>query len=279
MFSSIQVGTYFGIRLFIHPTFWLLPLMLLLGFWGQASFFEIGFELLLLAMVFVCVVLHEYGHALTARLFGINTRDITLYPIGGVARLARPSDIPHEELLISLAGPMVNLAIIVLLIPVWFLEPLPGGSLLWEDSVEGLGVRELAVTFLRLLAVSNLGIMIFNLLPIFPMDGGRVLRSLLALFLGFDQATQVAVILGNVGAVFLGFLAFYLGNLFLVVMGFMVILAGKYEIYRLKLKRMQSQPFSTPHQSEAFTQSSLQQGTMVWDADQQRWVFLPKDSM
>src|SRR5437867_2648329 len=111
MFRSIKIGKPFGIPLFVHCTFWLLPLWAVLAHGGTAPLFLLA----VLFALFTCVVLHELGHALMARYFGIRTRDITLYPIGGVARLERISDVPIQEFLIALAGPAVNVVIAGLL--------------------------------------------------------------------------------------------------------------------------------------------------------------------
>src|SRR5262249_30782003 len=139
--------------------------------------------------LFVCVVLHELGHALMARRFGIETRDITLYPIGGVARLERMSERPWEELCIALAGPAVNVAIAVAL-----------GLFLTVHGHPRLPLP-LDNPFSFLFA-TNVMLVFFNLLPIFPMDGGRVLRALLAMPLGHRRATEVAATLGAAVAIF-----------------------------------------------------------------------------
>src|SRR6516162_7526389 len=116
MLRTWKIGTAFGIGVHIHPTFWLLPLIFAIRGLGAGIEF-VAMALAVLAGAMACVVLHEFGHALMARYFGIRTRDITLYPIGGVARLERLSERPTEELLIALAGPAVNVVIAVLLLP------------------------------------------------------------------------------------------------------------------------------------------------------------------
>jgi Zn-dependent protease len=136
-----------------------------------------------------CIVLHELGHALMARYFHIATRDITLYPIGGVARLEKLTTRPSEEILIALAGPAVNFAIAGLLalafVPL-FGSPLALGHI-YDASVQG---------FLQRLLLSNVLLALFNLLPVFPMDGGRVLRAIMAVFVDYVSATQIASYLG-----------------------------------------------------------------------------------
>ncbi len=176
---SWKLGRVAGIDLFLHPTFLLLLLILLPGFLaGELS-------LLTITALFGCVVLHELGHALMARRFGIETLDITLYPIGGVARLERMPRAPGAELLIALAGPAVNFAIVAGLMGLRLLGL--GGA----DSTAFLG------DFLDYLLVVNLVLGLFNLIPAFPMDGGRVLRALLSGWLGRARATSIAATIGR----------------------------------------------------------------------------------
>ena len=172
---SWKIGRVAGIDLFLHPTF-------LLILWY--SLFS-GLSLVFLLGLFGCVVLHELGHALMARRFGIQTLDITLYPIGGVARLERMPRAPGAELLIALAGPAVNFAIVAGLMLLGFL------GLGTSDSTAFLG------DFLDSLMVVNLVLGVFNLIPAFPMDGGRVLRPLLSGWLGRARATTIAATIGR----------------------------------------------------------------------------------
>ncbi|QEH33684.1 Putative zinc metalloprotease Rip3 [Aquisphaera giovannonii] len=181
---SWKLGRIAGIDLFLHPTFLLILIPGLLG--GEPS-------LPLVVTLFGCVVLHELGHALMARRFGIETLDITLYPIGGVARLERMPRAPGAEILIALAGPAVNFAIAGLLIAFQSLslgdgEPAASLGLLCDN-----------------LLVLNLVLGLFNLLPAFPMDGGRVLRALLSSFVGRPRATSIAASIGRAAAVAFGF--------------------------------------------------------------------------
>lgn len=186
---SLRLGRFAGIDVYLHFTF-----LLFLGFiafasalasrsWaaalGGAGFF---------AAVFGCVLLHEFGHALMARRFGVATRDITLLPIGGIARLERLPDKPIEEFWIAVAGPAVNVAIAGILFFVLFVR-----GLLVPDRMFSL----LQGDFLQRLLAANVFLVLFNLLPAFPMDGGRVLRSLLALRMDYARATQIAATLGQ----------------------------------------------------------------------------------
>jgi Zn-dependent protease len=184
MLGSWKIGRVAGIALYLHPTF-----LLLLGF---VALFQGGMlAVALVAAVFGCVVLHELGHALTARLFGIGTRDITLLPIGGVARLERMPRAPGAELLIALAGPAVNVVIAGALGLILAL----GGVIEPGSQASALG------EFLHVLMQLNIVLAVFNLLPAFPMDGGRVVRALLSGWLGRVRATDAAATLGQVLAV------------------------------------------------------------------------------
>jgi Zn-dependent protease len=177
---SWKLGRVAGIDVFVHPTF------LLILLFPQVR--EGGWLVLATVLaLFGCVLLHELGHALMARRFGIETQDITLYPIGGVARLLRIPRSPGAELAIALAGPAVNFAIVAGLLGLDFLG-LVGP---WSDAA---GV----------LIGMNLMLGLFNLIPAFPMDGGRVLRALLSPGLGRLRATQVAAGLGRGLAILFG---------------------------------------------------------------------------
>lgn len=193
MLRSLRLGSLFGIGIFVHSTFFLLPLLLIAFSPGQGLPFLV-FQLVLLPAIFGCVVLHELGHALAARRYGIHTLDITLYPIGGVARLERLPERPTEELLIALAGPAVNVVIAALLTPLLVVAFFLKG----EVPLTALeGVESLGMQFLLSLWGANIGLVLFNLLPTFPMDGGRVLRALLSYRLPPVTATTVAVTVGR----------------------------------------------------------------------------------
>ena len=176
--------------------------------------------------VFCCVVLHEYGHILTARHFGITTRDITLLPIGGVASVERMPEKPGQELLVALAGPAVNGLIAFVLIVA-----------LGADLDAGLAtgsVDDLKIGFATRLALANVMLALFNLIPAFPMDGGRVLRALLSLRMDRARATRVSARIGQAIAFGLGFLGLF-GNLILVFIALFIFLAASQEAYASEL--------------------------------------------
>jgi Zn-dependent protease len=206
---SWKIGRIAGIDVFVHPTFLLILLFPEVRNGGLLN-------LLLLLSVFGCVLLHEFGHALMARRFGIETDDITLYPIGGVARLRRLPRAPGAELLIALAGPAVNFAIVGTLMLLGFLG---FGQILPPE----------AVPFVGYLTLINLVLGLFNLIPAFPMDGGRVLRALLSGWLGRAQATSIAAGVGQVLAVLFGLAALRWGTGFQVALAIFIFLAARAE--------------------------------------------------
>ena len=183
---SIRLGTVAGIRIEVHVTF----LLMLAGFslFSASGVREALHTALNLALLFLCVVLHELGHALAARRFGIRTREIVLLPIGGVARLERMPEKPAQEMVVALAGPAVNVVILTLL----------GGVLMALGAHPAtVWARAQADSTLEFLLLANVAMIAFNLIPAFPMDGGRVLRAGLAMFLPYVRATRIASLVGQ----------------------------------------------------------------------------------
>lgn len=224
---SWKLGKIIGIDVYLHTTFLLLIGWIALTNWLQenslvAVISGVGFILAL----FASVILHEYGHALTARRFGVKTRNITLYPIGGVANLERIPEDPKQELWVAIAGPAVNVVIaLILFIGLFFtraLEPLTSLSLTGGSFVERL-------------MVTNLILVGFNLIPAFPMDGGRVLRALLAMKLEYTAATQIAASIGQGIAFLFGFIGLF-SNPFLVFIALFVWIGAQSEARMVTLK-------------------------------------------
>ncbi|HKU19527.1 MAG TPA: site-2 protease family protein [Terriglobales bacterium] len=224
---SWKIGTFAGIAVHMHATFLLLLLWIALSHWMQSgSFLVTTIGVAFTLSLFLCVVLHEYGHALTARRFGIATKDITLLPIGGIARLERMPDKPNQELWVALAGPAVNLVLAAVLalylVVTGHFEPL----------------RQIGFThgiFLERLLLANLFLVGFNLIPAFPMDGGRVLRALLAKRTDYARATRIAASIGQ-GLAFLFGLVGLLTNPFLIFIALFVWIGASQEAAMVETK-------------------------------------------
>jgi stage IV sporulation protein FB len=185
-------------------------------------------SLLFIVLLFLCVLLHEFGHIFTARSFGVRTPDVILLPIGGVARLERIPEQPSEEFLIAIAGPAVNVVIALLLVFI-------GGANLSADHLAALESANFSM--IDRLAAVNLFLALFNLIPAFPMDGGRVLRALLASRLGFVRATEIAAMIGQWVAFVLGFLGLF-GNPILIFIAIFVYLAASAEAHLVATRAM-----------------------------------------
>lgn len=229
MKSGLYLGRWFGIDVIVHWTFLLLVgLLMTTQLLTGASWATVAGSTTLLLAVFLCVLLHEFGHALTAQVFGIRTQDITLLPIGGLARLERIPENPWQEFWIALAGPAVNVAIVALLLPV--AVALGGVHDLWRGDLT-------AASFLAQLISINVTLVAFNLLPAFPMDGGRVLRAVLAMFLPYAKATNIAAACGQVMAVLFGIVGFFT-NWMLMLVAFFVYFAARGEAQHVQTRSL-----------------------------------------
>jgi Zn-dependent protease/CBS domain-containing protein len=206
---SFRLGTILGIELDVHATFVLLLAWIVVSHLAQGHGIEMALAgLALVSSVFAIVVLHELGHALMAKHFGIRTRNILLLPIGGVSSLERIPDKPSEELLVAIAGPAVN---IVLAVALGAVVLLAGGPLNTGD------LQLVGGSFLTKLIGINVSLAVFNLLPAFPMDGGRVLRAALALRMEYARATDVAARIGQGMAVLFGILGVFTNPMLLLI--------------------------------------------------------------
>jgi Zn-dependent protease len=214
---SYTIGRIRGTEIKVHVTFFLL-----LAYYGYLAYQGAGTgaavtETLFLVTFFLCVVLHEFGHITMASRFGVRTPDVILLPIGGVARLERIPEEPRQELLIALAGPAVTFAIIIVL----FVAALAMG-----DAVVLRDPFLPTTPFVVRLLVSNAFVLAFNLFPAFPLDGGRVLRALLATRLGLVRATRIAGTVGQLFAVVLGILGLKVDAPLTMLVAFFIFVAA-----------------------------------------------------
>ena len=225
---SWKLFRVFGIDVHMHATFLLLLLYVALG---KKSAGDAARAVLYILALFGCVLLHELGHALAARRFGVGTRDITLLPIGGVARLERIPTEPREEFVVAIAGPLVNVVIAGLLFA--------GGALFgWGSAaavIEGES-KLLSGSFLEQLAVTNAFLALFNCVPAFPMDGGRILRAILASRMDYLRATRTAVAVGQVLAFGMGLVGLLGGNIPLALVALFVFLGAAHEGAAVQLR-------------------------------------------
>jgi len=237
MGRSFPIAKVKGIEIRVHLTFALVLAWAALD-WGvrqglglNGALYGIGF----ISLLFLCVTLHELGHSLVARRYGAKVRNITLLPIGGVAHLEGEMAHPKQELWMAVAGPAVNVALAVAIgavgLPVLGWRALGGLGLLW-DRLNAIGAERLLVD----LFVANVGLAIFNLLPAFPMDGGRVLRAVLASRMGELDATRVAKRVGQGLAVVLGLAGLFTGGWNLVLIGVFIFAGAEQEWRGTQLK-------------------------------------------
>ena len=281
MLRSFKLGKLFGIPLYLHSTFLLLPIWVLLTAPGSGLANAL-LLMLLLAAIFSCVVLHELGHALMARFFGIGTKSITLFPIGGVAQLERMSERPSEEICIALAGPVVNLVLAALLAPVALLALLSGIPQLDMSFTPEMGLAVVVGQFCYYLWTTNVVMLLFNLLPCFPMDGGRVLRALLSLGMGQLRATEMAARLGLLMAFLIAGLSVILPvvlgssiNPWLIVVALFVLFAGQFELWGVRQLHAQRRADGLAHpiaQTELVPVSKAPFSGVAWDSHYRVWV-------
>jgi len=223
-YPILRVG---GTEIRIHLTFLLLLAWIGIAYFQQggtaAAVEGVGF----IGAVFACVVLHELGHAAAASRYGIRTPKITLLPIGGVAELERLPEKPSEEIIVALAGPLVNVVIAAFLVVVL-------GATVGTEALTSM--ESPRVAFVARLAAVNIWLVLFNLIPAFPMDGGRVLRALLSMRYSRVRATEIAGTIGQFAAFAFGFLGLVAGNVLLIFVAIFVYLAATAETQAIGLQ-------------------------------------------
>jgi len=235
---SYRLGRLWGIDVFVHCTFLIILLYYGIPEWTEAkkagfsnrdAFHSVANLITLICGIFCCVVLHEYGHALTARRFGVGTVNITLYPIGGVALLNNIPEKPKHELIIAVMGPAVNLVIILILLAVYGVA----NFINWEHfQHQNAGMTQSMMVwggFLRNIFWANVAMIVFNLIPAFPMDGGRVLRALLAMKYDRVRATDFAAFVAKCLAVAMGVYGFMSNHDFLPIIALFVWMGATQE--------------------------------------------------
>jgi len=226
---SFKLGRIFGIDIKVHLTF------LLIILWGALFYGGSGgplYGIIVTLSLFSLVLLHELGHSLAALAYGIPVRDIILLPIGGVARLERIPEKPVQELIVALAGPLVNVILAAILLPIVIFLSLGQELTLSLTAVTQPGLRGL----LTFLLVANISLAIFNMIPAFPLDGGRVFRAVLGFFVDYQKATKIAVQIGRLLAFGLGLYAIFTSQVWLALIAFFIFIVGGQEAQAVKIR-------------------------------------------
>ncbi len=224
---SWKIGRFSGIDLKIHATFAIIILWVIYNHAVAGDGLRTTVESLIFVLtIFTCVILHEFGHALTAKKYGIKTLDIILLPIGGVARLERMPEDPKQELWVALAGPAVNVLIAFIIFLILFLTSSP---------IPLINIEIFTGSFLAKLMALNIILVVFNMLPAFPMDGGRVLRALLALRMEYAKSTKIASKIGKAMAILFGIIGLF-SNPFLVFIAAFVWFGANHEEKMIGMK-------------------------------------------
>jgi len=224
---SLKIAKLAGIDIFIHFTFFILLTWVAFIQWKLNGSIGAAFSgVVFILAVFACVVLHELGHALAAKKYGIKTRDIILLPIGGVARLEKMPNRPIQELWVALAGPAVNVVIVALLaVYLWITNTLTPDNQLTMTTA----------AFVERIMGVNIFLILFNMIPAFPMDGGRVFRALLATRLAYVRATQISANLGQAIALLFGIIGLFY-NPILLFIAFFVWMGAAQETRMIRMK-------------------------------------------
>lgn len=230
-FRILQVA---GINIKVHATFFLILILGALPWGSQYGAQGAVFGVSLIILLFACVTLHELGHSIVAQLFGIPVREIILLPLGGVALLGRNPSKPIHELLIAIAGPLVNVVIAAILLLITgataFLGILdPQGLVQGGEGMPSGAMPPSLTTLLLWLLQANIALVLFNMIPAFPLDGGRVLRAILAMFMPYQRATRIASQTGQIFALGFGLLGVLTGNFLLVLVAIFVFFGAGQE--------------------------------------------------
>jgi Zn-dependent protease len=253
MFSTLKLGRIFGIETYIHWSFWILLLWIVLQALGQgglaAALSATGFVI----AIFFCVYLHELGHAMTARRYGIQTLDISILPIGGLARLERMPKSPIAEFWIAIAGPAVNVVIALVLASLF-------GIKVVIANMQNADI--LSHSLLLQLVAINVSLAVFNLFPALPMDGGRILRSLLQLRMSRLRATEVAARVSRYLAGVL-IIAGFIYGFHLVLIGIFVLIAGFQELMMARVEHLREQGMQSPSGS-VYQDVPMSSGYQSW---------------
>ena len=229
MTASLHLFSVAGIRVRMHWTFLLLVAFIFVSaLMDDAGVVGAARAVVFVLAIFVCIVLHEFGHAFAARQFGIRTRDVTLLPIGGLARLERMPERPGQEFVVAIAGPLVNVIIVLALLPVVFAVHGAAGAAMPEQP----GLHD--IDFLTGIVMVNIFIVAFNMLPAFPMDGGRVLRAVLSVFMDRVRATSIAAAAGQTVAVLFLLIGLLTGHVLLVLVAVFVFLGAGAEAQHVR---------------------------------------------
>lgn len=229
---SLKVGKLFGIDIKIHVTFLLILVWGALNYGGSAGPL---YGLVVTLGLFTLVLLHELGHSLAALWYGIPVKDITLLPIGGVARLERMPEKPLQELVVAIAGPAVNVVLAAILLPIVGILTVAQTGLTGSLSL-GMLLEPGLTGLLTFLLTANISLVIFNMIPAFPLDGGRVFRAAMGFFTSYQNATNIAVQVGRAFAILLGFVGLFYGQFFLALIAVFIFFAGAQEGQAVALK-------------------------------------------
>lgn len=227
MKNALTLGSPFGIRVSVHWTFLLIiAWVVFLNLQQGAGMQQIIYSILFIIAIFICVVIHELSHSLMARRYGIPTRSITLLPIGGLADLQKMPEEPKQEFAVSVAGPLSNIAIALFISLILLITQNINLSTADFQAITGKN-------FFIILMFANLMLAVFNLLPAFPMDGGRIFRSLMAIYLSREKATYVAMNMGKIFAFGLALLGIFV-NPFLIFIAIFIFIGAQKEYEQVR---------------------------------------------